>query len=408
MDIQITLPKQSEENEADISDHGDEEWKVNRDHHKKLADEAFRSGKFVDAIQEYTVAISFDPDNHILFSNRSAAYLSNNERSKALVDAKTCVELNPEFIRGHSRLAACFQSLHRYHEAISVFRHILSLDPNNEIAKTGIDDCLVYERHKRGETLTASNQSKQENTDADEQKAEVQVDVNEEDDLLNNFFEEVEGPIDVDVVEKETSGGKIQIEVCDLGDVKTQIERIMCSHHQWYNLNPYRVLDISHHASDDLVSRRYKALSLLLHPDKIRNSASNDDGILEKAEEAFEYVRKAMEILKNDTKKSHCISLIEEGLKQGKKDYEESNRVASIESFQSKGIMKIFADVEHKRRDVERRQRNQEHRERSQEDAELEKMKKQRDFDKNWKDECRVDKRIGNWRDFQHMKRPKH
>jgi hypothetical protein len=37
----------------------------------------------------------------------------------------------------------------------------------------------------------------------------------------------------------------------------------------------------------------------------------------------------------------------------------------------------------------------------------MEKERKSRQFDKQWRDEVRVDKRIGTWRDFQQKKRTK-
>ena len=407
---------------SDLNDIGkeQEDWEVNRDHHKKLADNAFRSREFSEAIEQYSLALSFDPDNHVLYSNRSASYLSNNEKSKALSDAKKCVELKPDFVKGHSRLAASLQSLQRYNEAISVFKHILSLDEGNETAKKGLEDCKMYDKLKKDQEAQffKENQKEQASSGTAHTTTEVEQEDSKEvegqnhdddgDDLLNSFFDEVDESVEkkVEVLEEPVEN-KIQVQVSDLGDVKSQIKRLLCPRHEWYNLNPYRVLDISHHASEDILARRYKALSLLLHPDKIRNSSSNDSDTIKQAEEAFEYVRKAMESLKDETKRKHFMNLIEEGMRQGKKDYEKSDIDETLDSFQNKAVMKIFAEIERNRRDVERRQRNQEQRERSQEDAEVEKMKKDREFDNHWKESHRVEKRIGNWRDFSKTKRQK-
>jgi DnaJ family protein C protein 8 len=70
-------------------------------------------------------------------------------------------------------------------------------------------------------------------------------------------------------------------------------------------------------------------------------------------------------------------------------------------------VQRIFAQIELKRREVEKNERKHEERERQQEEEELEKGRRERKFDKNWRDETRVDKRIGNWRDFQQKKKPK-
>jgi len=63
--------------------------------------------------------------------------------------------------------------------------------------------------------------------------------------------------------------------------------------------------------------------------------------------------------------------------------------------------MKIFAEIEQKRRNIERSKHDFEQRERAQEDEEKTKEKNEREHDKNWREGQRVDKRVGNWRDFQ-------
>jgi Putative Zn-dependent protease, contains TPR repeats len=419
---------------------GNEEWEVQRDHHKALADAAFRAAEYPAAIQEYTNAITLDPDFHILYSNRSAAHLANGEKSKALADAKKCVLLKPDFVKGHNRLAASMMSLGRWNEARSVYMNVLSsLDKENEVAKKGLEDCRLGEQRKREaelEMIRLAEEAKREAAMAKENSVngnnESKKDVSEkspilgedggqdeEDDLLNEFFDEVEDAAKDNSVEcaKEDSENdvpvenKIQIQLNDLGDTHTQIQRLLRPNHEWYNLNPFKVLDISHEAPIDMLSRRYKALSLLLHPDKVKNILSNqsDSNIVEKAQEAFEYVRKAMNSLKDETKAKYFKELVEQGLKQGKKDYENHKpNHSSLEQCQEKAVMKIFAEIERKRRDVERRKRNQEKREREHEDAEKDKLKKEFEFEKKWKNDERVEKRIGNWRDFNQGKRTKY
>jgi len=208
------------------------------------------------------------------------------------------------------------------------------------------------------------------------------------------------------------------------------MNRLLCPNNEWYNLNPFRVLDISHRAPTELISRRYKALSLFLHPDKVRNSfGDGSDKEREKAADraaaAFEFVRKAMESLQDEDKARHVRGLVDQGHKLGKKDYESAlaarnstgnsatNTTATtsasmnetqkeeLRMLQEKATLKVFAEIEHKRKDVERRKRSHEMRERAQEDAEVKKSKNERTFEKKWKEEGRVEKRIGNWRDFQ-------
>lgn len=54
---------------------------------------------YATAIQAYTEAIGLDPTNHILYTNRSAAYAKMQQYPKSLADAKKSRELNPKWAK---------------------------------------------------------------------------------------------------------------------------------------------------------------------------------------------------------------------------------------------------------------------------------------------------------------------
>lgn len=62
---------------------------------KEQGNKHLQMGEFTKAIEFYTEAIIIDPSNHVLYSNRSAAYAKDGKYGQALEDAKKCVELNP-------------------------------------------------------------------------------------------------------------------------------------------------------------------------------------------------------------------------------------------------------------------------------------------------------------------------
>jgi len=166
-------------------------------------------------------------------------------------------------------------------------------------------------------------------------------------------------------------------------------------------LNPFNVLQLPVEATGDDISRRYKALSLLLHPDKNGGSV--------RAQLAYDQVQKAKNTLNDPDRTRHTRMLIEEGMKMGQRVWksQKAEEKMTLAEVEEREIMRLFAQVEQKRREVEQRERQFQRRERQQEDEEMEKERKSRQFDKQWRNEVRVDKRIGNWRDFQQKKKKK-
>ena len=359
-----------------------EDWEVQRDANKSLGDGAFRSGNFAEAISHYSQALSLDPTHHVLLSNRSAAYLKNGEKSKALHDAQACVETNPEFAKGHSRLAAALQSLGRWCPAMDAYEKVLAMDTGNAVAKKGYEECMVHVKKE------------EEKNQAEEKETE---EVPQEKDLLDEFFDEVETVSKPKPKqENEVATKVIKEQKTDLGTPESQIARLLAPNYKWRNLNPFFVLDLPHTASDDDISKRYKALSLLLHPDKCQS--------LPGAKEAYDEVQRAKTQLDDENKNRHVRQLIQQGHKKGKQQWQANGEKASLEDVQSREVQRIFAEIEYKRKEVEERQRKQEQREREQEEEELHKERKSRDFDKKWRDDTRVEKRVGSWRGFQDKK----
>jgi len=64
---------------------------------KDKGNAALQAGKFDDAIKFYTEAIALDENNHVLYSNRSAAYAKAGKYRPALEDAERTVQLKPDW-----------------------------------------------------------------------------------------------------------------------------------------------------------------------------------------------------------------------------------------------------------------------------------------------------------------------
>ncbi|WJX60425.1 DNA binding protein [Trifolium repens] len=110
------------------------------DEAKAKGNAAFSSGDFETAIRHFSEAIDLSPNNHVLYSNRSAAYASLQKYSDALTDAKKTVELKPDWSKGYSRLGAAHLGLSQFDDAVSAYTKGLEIDPNNEPLKSGLAD----------------------------------------------------------------------------------------------------------------------------------------------------------------------------------------------------------------------------------------------------------------------------
>ena len=63
------------------------------------SNEAVNCGDFRRAIKAYTEAITLDPTNHVLYTNRSTAFAKISQFQKSLLDARKARELNPKWAK---------------------------------------------------------------------------------------------------------------------------------------------------------------------------------------------------------------------------------------------------------------------------------------------------------------------
>eukprot|EP00668_Euglena_longa_P040043 GGOE01052065.1.p1 GENE.GGOE01052065.1~~GGOE01052065.1.p1 ORF type:complete len:206 (+),score=76.20 GGOE01052065.1:148-765(+) len=98
---------------------------------KAQGNKVFEAGECSKSAKFYTLAISFQPHNHVLFSNRSASYYNLRRLYHALADASHCVALKPDWPKGYFRKGATLVLLERFAEAKTVLEQGLRLDPKN-------------------------------------------------------------------------------------------------------------------------------------------------------------------------------------------------------------------------------------------------------------------------------------
>eukprot|EP00913_Durusdinium_trenchii_P028590 g26813.t1 len=87
---------------------------------KEEGNSKFKQGDFAGAVKAYTESLALDPEQHLCYSNRSAAHLKLGDAQEALADAERCLRLASDFPKGYSRQAAALQELERWDEAVAI------------------------------------------------------------------------------------------------------------------------------------------------------------------------------------------------------------------------------------------------------------------------------------------------
>ncbi|XP_008420685.1 dnaJ homolog subfamily C member 8 [Poecilia reticulata] len=211
------------------------------------------------------------------------------------------------------------------------------------------------------------------------------------DELFQNFYTEVKQ------IEKRDS----------VLTSKQQIDRLLRPGSSYFNLNPFEVLQIDPEATDEELKKRFRALSILVHPDK-----NQDDP--ERAQKAFEVVDKSYKLLLEPEQKKRAVDVIQAGkeyvehmVKQKKKQLKKDGKPQDVEEddpdmFRQavyKQTMKLFAELEIKRKEREAKDMHERKRAREEEIEAAEKAKREREWQKNF-EESR-DGRVDSWRTFQ-------
>lgn len=115
---------------------------------KNKGNAALSAGSVTEAIDFYTEALKLDPGNHVLYSNRSAAYCKAEKFAEALADADECVKLAPNWTKGYTRKGAALEFLGRFDEAVGVYEDALQKEPENAQLKAAMENAYAQSSNK--------------------------------------------------------------------------------------------------------------------------------------------------------------------------------------------------------------------------------------------------------------------
>ena len=87
--------------------------------------------KYKEALDCYSKAIELDPNNPILYSNRSAMYLNLTEYDQAIADADKAISLKPEYGKAYLRKGNALEKQQKIKEALETYKLGLEKDQQN-------------------------------------------------------------------------------------------------------------------------------------------------------------------------------------------------------------------------------------------------------------------------------------
>lgn len=125
--------------------------------YKEKGNDALQKGNIKLALEMFTKGIEENPDDHFLYSNRSAVYIALEDYENAMKDAEKTISLKPDWSKGYQRRGNVYIEVEKLEEAEEDFKKALEKDPNSESLKKLIEAPKEFIKLKKlgNEKLTA-------------------------------------------------------------------------------------------------------------------------------------------------------------------------------------------------------------------------------------------------------------
>ena len=132
---------------------------------KTKGNAAFAAKNYDEAIDFYSRGIVIDPNNHVLFSNRSACHAGKQNWAQAVEDADKCISIKPDWGKGYGRKGAALHGKGDLEGAHKAYKAGLAVEPglamlSNGIAKVEASEAQIKELAAAGKAQEEAAQRK--------------------------------------------------------------------------------------------------------------------------------------------------------------------------------------------------------------------------------------------------------
>lgn len=137
--------------------------KVVSEDDKKRAEEAKVAGNkllgefnYKQAAQKYTEAIGLNPQNHVYYANRAAAYANLEKYSDVISDCQRSIQIEPSYCKAHYRMGCAFLFTGEIEKAVQSLERALELSDRDPNMKPQIEEQLAAARSKANSVSTTA------------------------------------------------------------------------------------------------------------------------------------------------------------------------------------------------------------------------------------------------------------
>ncbi|KAM3574932.1 hypothetical protein VYU27_003158 [Nannochloropsis oceanica] len=118
---------------------------------KDRGNEAFRAGRWPDAVKEYEEAIKRDPTNAAYHNNLAAALSKLMDFPAAKAACEKAIALDAKYVKAWAKKGDIEFFMKEYHRALESYKHGMKIEPNNSLCVQGLQKTMMKIRESSSE-----------------------------------------------------------------------------------------------------------------------------------------------------------------------------------------------------------------------------------------------------------------